>query len=121
MQLMKLREKITLISIDNQTGGAMKQIFIVQGSTGEYSDHKDWLYKAYYSRDAAIKVAQELNAKLLELCIHRQNESLINYYSTRMEKIKTLHEIDPKFCLDHTGSDYTVLPCDIADEEQGER
>ncbi len=93
----------------------MKQIFIVQGSTGEYSDHQEWFYKAYYSQDAATKVAEELNAKLLELGIHRQCD-YSQEFSTYKEKAKLFLKNDPKFSLDYTGSDYTVVSCDITDE-----
>lgn len=103
-----------------------KKIYIVQGSAREYSDHIAWCHKAYFSEEKAVESAKELNSKLLELGIHRNSGTLafqgyddFKYeYEVRDRHAEEMQKVDPDFETDYTGSVYTVIPCELADEDK---
>lgn len=82
----------------------MTKIWIVQGSTGEWSDRSEWNVKAFKDKEKA----QEL-INLLETAYQQFPQDVQGY--TRPDKQqkrlhKTMGEIDPGFREDYTGTHY---------------
>jgi hypothetical protein len=76
----------------------MKTIYVVEGSTGEYSDHSEWLVKAFTSEDAAKDFVVKADAIARELQSSRQSH--LDYW-------KEKHPMDDKYMSDYTGTHYT--------------
>lgn len=82
------------------------KVYIVQGSTGEYSDHIEWLVCGYVDE----KLAQErVNA-----CSARARELIVKY-TNRGDIPDGANEHDPRMQVDYTGVNYTYVPCIIED------
>jgi len=85
-------------------------IYIVMGSTGEYSDKSEWLVKAFDSEDAAESFAHHLNDNLVSLGVCKYQDPNFNtYYENRDLIEKTMRQQDPEFQLDYTGTNYIVV------------
>jgi len=85
------------------------KIYVVQGSTGEYSDHREWLVKAFKSQEKAQDFVSFLDSKLLELGL--KYESV--YTHEDMEKEEKMMEFDPQFQFDYTGTMYSILEVEL--------
>jgi hypothetical protein len=81
------------------------KIYIVQGSTGEYSDHIEWIVCAYKDE----KKAQEHVVKASEAA--RQYK--IEYHKSRITP--ETNPYDPQFQMDYTGTNYTVIETELKD------
>lgn len=77
-------------------------IYIITGSTGEYSDRIEWPVAAYTYKDTAKQKVVELNALARE--VWKEIEAS-DEFDTLIGK--ALKEIDPKVSIDyHTGVSY---------------
>ena len=74
-------------------------IYVVQGSTGEYSDHIEWLVKAYADEKQAQTHVVLAQARANELYA-----GVPRYYD-----IKGKNEHDPEMQTDYTGTHYALL------------
>lgn len=83
------------------------QVWIVMGSTGEYSDRTDWNVDAWTTEEAAINRVANLDRLMLELGLSRLNHS--DYISREAEskKMKEHPDGDPNFQRDYTGTSYS--------------
>jgi hypothetical protein len=74
-----------------------KSVFVVVGSTGEYSDHMEWNIAAYITKEEAEQHRDLANefAKGKEKLDWREQEKLKNPY-------------DPDMKIDYTGTRYYV-------------
>ena len=80
------------------------KIYIVQGTTGEYSDRSDWLVCAYRFKEAAEEHASKAMRRAMQL------KTLEAYpYMHQTEK----NEFDPDMKMDYTGTAYTVLKVEL--------
>ena len=88
----------------------MNKVYIVYGTTGEYSDACEWNVKSFGQESTANYFCNELNTWLRENGLfaptrtHRYEYSMKNPY-------------DPQFRCDCTGTKYYVSECDF---ESGE-
>jgi hypothetical protein len=73
-------------------------IYIVQGTTGEYSDRTDWIVCAYISRELAEERASKAMRRATEL-----KRTEWEYSGTIMQ-----NEFDANMRMDYTGTEYTV-------------
>jgi len=82
------------------------RIYVVQGSTGQYDDHCEWLVKAFKSKDKAKEFVAQANEHAENLKSNRESE-----YSFSDEA----HPMDPNYITDYTGSSYTFHPVELED------
>lgn len=83
------------------------KIWIVSGSSGEYSDRTDWTVEAWTTEEAAKARVAALDALLLQHGFkHGRGD-----YETQKEREKALLATDPQFQCDYTGTDYTCYEC----------
>lgn len=90
----------------------MKQVFIIEGNTGEYSDRTNWLVKAFLDEEAAQNFARELTSKLEELGL---DVGCCGDWEEREVKSKEMKKLDPWFQNDYTGSHYCLLNVELED------
>ena len=84
------------------------KIFLVEGSTGEYSDHIDWPVAAYYN---------EANAKNRVLQCQGRANALMAEHNDNFWKIPDgANEYDAKMRADYTGVRYSIVETLIEDE-----
>jgi len=82
------------------------KIWIVEGTTGEYSDRDDWVVCAYTSQEKAENHASKAMRRAKEI----QKDRL-----TRYSAPKSSNEFDPKMRMDYTGTEYYVIECELKD------
>lgn len=96
----------------------MSEIYIVEGSTGAYSDTYSWLVKAFTSKVKAVELAIDLNnaAKGLfdaldeaGISFYYMNDPENSYIIDRFPELKN----DKDFSMDYTGTFYRVLTCEL--------
>jgi hypothetical protein len=83
------------------------KIYVVMGSTGEYSDHEEWPVKAFTTRVAAEELV--LNASNFA----REALRKVNGATWFWEKMCGLNPYDPEMKLDYTGTYYGILELDL--------
>jgi hypothetical protein len=75
----------------------MNTIYVVMGSTGEYSDKDYWPVKAFLNK--------ELSEKYIAKCSARARE-IENTRPSRYDLEKGLNKFDPEMRMDYTGTSY---------------
>jgi len=85
----------------------MKKIYIVCGSTGEYSDHRTWMVKGFPTKRKAIAYAKECQ-KLID----KQD---FDYWQFKHSNWK--HPLDKYFEFDYTGTSYYISDVPFEDPE----
>jgi hypothetical protein len=93
-----------------------RQIWIVQGTTGEYSDRKEWIVCAMYDETAAKELSVTLSELGKEAFKLRCNG---NYEWENEPAGKRLLAADQQASIDYTGIDYTAYSVKIAHIEGG--
>ena len=100
----------------------MNSIYILQGSTGEYSDRTDWVVAAYPNIDTATIAQQDLTDLFNKMWqymkevdvnywdIGGDGDSAPPYVNDLWERIK---QIDPKCMLDYTGITWWVKEVEL--------
>lgn len=83
-------------------------IFIVEGSTGEYSDHREWPVAAYFSEDKAKLHVVNATQRKDELWAKCDG----NYWELS-ENDK--NEYDPCMSLDYTNTRYRYYGVEVKD------
>lgn len=83
------------------------KIYIVEGTTGEYSDRTDWTVCAYRSKEKAEEHARNAMLRAVELNNNR---------STRYERPKQgSNSFDLNMQMDYTGTEYYTIECELKD------
>ena len=99
----------------------MQKIYILQGTTGEYSDRTDWIVRAYTDEAKAIGAQMDVTDALARLW-KLMEEKDIHYYdlydhesldSETKELYQQVSDIDPKFQMDYTGTSWWVKECEL--------
>ncbi len=83
-------------------------IYVVKGETGEYSDWHCWEVCASVNEDVANSFCQLLNNRLKELGLTCRASYNKNDFENRQNNIKQMYDLDPKCCVDYTGTSYEV-------------
>ena len=96
-----------------------KLIYVVQGSTGEYSDRTDWLVCAFEDKEQATTYEQDLT-DLSNKYYKGLESASFPYYASREDLTEDLKEVytkllffDPKFQMDYTGTSYWVKEIEL--------
>jgi len=79
----------------------MKTIWIVHGSTGEYSDRGEWNVVAVKTKELAEEWIKALDIQYQSIPQHMKDSRWD--YEDEMKKIMSL---DPSFSMDYTGTSY---------------
>jgi hypothetical protein len=86
-----------------------KTIFVVEGSTGEYSDHREWLVKAYTNETKAIEH--------ILLASQEANKLFVKYNSDDYAYGDSLeNKYDPYMQMDYTGVRYRYHSIELVEE-----
>lgn len=84
-------------------------IYIVFGATGEYSDHREWVVKAYTKKEAA----EEMVTK----CTEEGNRIKSKYgVGWNWNHADVPHKYDPGFHWDYSGFNYYIVECELVNE-----
>lgn len=75
----------------------MDKVYVVWGSTGEYSDHTEWHVKAFADEEKAKDLVLKASARARELKAK---------YPEYWDIPDGSNEYDPKFQSDYTGTNY---------------
>ena len=95
-------------------------IWVVEGSTGEYDDRRDWTVCAYTSKEAANDHAEAAKKAALKISLQLEEEQPANYYLRRAELCEA-NKLDPDIMMDRwTGTDYYVYSVELKDKFVGE-
>lgn len=94
----------------------MTKIFVVIGKTGEYSDRREWLVKAFYDLDItqAFILTLEEKSRLIQIKMEALEEEGINLdYRDVIEKyFPEMKNMDKNFHGDYfTGTHYHYEEC----------
>ena len=81
----------------------VKEIYIVCGTTGEYSDRREWFVAAYRNRVRAEQHIANLDTWLREHGYDRNTHRPYDY--------ETKCPLDANFATDYTGTRYYVASC----------
>lgn len=95
----------------------MRTLYIVQGSTGEYSDFQDWMVCGYFDHAKATARRNDLEriARELQLYESRTGYSTGRDYALRVEALKKLQQHDEHAECDYTGITYFITECPVED------
>ena len=94
------------------------KIYIVEGSTGAYSDRYSWFVKAFTSKVKALELVVILNAAAKGLFDALDDAGISSYCmndpenSYIMDRFPDLKK-DNQFSMDYTGTSYAVLTCEL--------
>ena len=94
-------------------GGRVKTIYIVQGYTGEYSDHREWLVLAFFDQVKAQAHVLNLEAELLRLGLKYDGE--MPPWDKRDSLSGEMEKLDPNFKCDYTGAGYHILSVELSE------
>lgn len=83
------------------------RIFIVTGTTGEYSDRTEWLVTAFLNEERA--------KELVVLASARARQIQLDYKDDYWDLPGDISDYDPKFTMDYTGTSYYYTKTEIAD------
>jgi roadblock/LC7 domain-containing protein len=86
----------------------MSKIYVVMGSTGEYSDREEWIVCAYADEEMAKHHAETATAEA-----RRIQNTTKRYCHVPDDQAKAW---DPHMSIDYTGADYTVCEVEIRTE-----
>jgi hypothetical protein len=95
-----------MVSFNDSDERKMKHVYVVSGSTGEYSDFRKWNYSAFASKRKAVARMNKMNAILKEYEAHSSQGGPNDHYGIQDEVRKKLK--DDFFSLDYTGACYRV-------------
>lgn len=101
----------------------MKIIYVVQGSTGEYSDHREWLVCALETEIEAQEMVIACTKEGNRIRVLAQKEGYSYDYDVDADwrilvdddykKVNDGHKYDPKFYYDYSGFNYTYFPVEL--------
>lgn len=89
------------------------QIYIVQGSTGEYSDHTEWVIAAYRKEEEAQAHVAAATARARELKVDPGSDGRIKDWYQKRKSAERQNQFDPQMQIDYTGVYYTYYPVDL--------
>lgn len=88
------------------------KIYVLMGSTGEYSDRDEWPVRAYRSQDAAERVAKQYSDVAREG--FKRAEAATSRWNGYKLASKELQELgDPHARMDYTGTTYYCFEVDL--------
>ncbi len=85
-----------------------EKIWMVGGTTGEYSDRTEWVVDAWRSEVEAQARIAFLTNKMQELGISRRMD-----YDIRQEAVEKMRQFDEAFSHDYTGTSYYICELEL--------
>jgi len=106
----------------------MNYVYVVQGTTGQYSDRFDWIVKAFRTKEEADKFQQDITDVIEQLWKFSKKHDVDYYYFSDIDDLEASPEVkktiasfyedvtklDPKFQCDYTGTSYWVTEVELA-------
>lgn len=86
------------------------KIFIVEGSTGEYSDHDEWPVAAYKDEELA-KEHVRLADEEYRVWLGGRDPYSLGY----LERQEVVNSYDPEMRMDYTGLSYSYYTVELRD------
>jgi len=87
----------------------MEKIWMVGGTTGEYSDRVEWVVDAWRSESEAQARVRFLDDKMREIGLG----AYIDDYDTLGRAELAMRAFDPAFSCDYTGSHYYICEMEL--------
>lgn len=84
--------------------GGERTLYVVMGTTGEYSDRTEWPVRAFLDETKAADLVLRAEAEARQLA----------YRSDHSRKSAA----DPNFRMDYTGTEYYIMPVPLDEEVQ---
>lgn len=95
----------------------MKTIYVVEGQTGEYSDHNEWPVKAFVNEEAAKTLVLNAQARAREIEIEKNNQDFSDGgWYTNPKPSRFVNQFDPNMSMDYTGTQYIYYPIELVEE-----
>ena len=88
-----------------------EKIWMVGGTTGEYSDRTEWVVDAWRSESEAQARVVELKRLMQEIGIGSRDNTLT--WQEREMREKEMRKHDPAFQHDYTGSEYYTCELEL--------
>lgn len=88
----------------------MKMIYLVEGSTGEYSDRRDWIARAFHSQAEAEAEVARLHTLMEQIGV---NGGEYMDWDEREKRAEVMRKHDRGFDLDYTGTRYHVVETEL--------
>lgn len=87
----------------------MERIWIVMGSTGEYSDRREWPVIAFTSEDAAKERIAALDVRMQQI----PQEWRDDRWEHEVKIKEHMAPLDPNFSMDYTGTSYFFYEVEV--------
>lgn len=87
----------------------MKKIYVVEGQTGEYADHRNWPVKAFKDKQKAKAFTDALNARAEALGISSTGCN----WADSQKILPQMRELDSGVSIDYTGVSYCFYALDL--------
>lgn len=88
------------------------KIYIIQGSTGEYSDHKEWVVCALRDKQKAQEFIHQLVQEANTILSKFKNK---NEWRRSNDWHPEVPSNDPQFAVDYTGFNYNLIETELRD------
>ena len=92
-------------------------VYVLKGCTGEYSDYIEWTVRGFRTEAAAKDLCITLNERLKINGLHMEDAKcpLVFKWNAEDKSLasKTILELDNKFQLDYTGSEYRLETLEV--------
>ena len=95
----------------------MTTIYIVVGSTGEYSDHTEWYVKAFRSKVKAEQFVLDVSAEYRRLCPDDESTYDFMQMVAYEDPHRPENKLDPNMKVDYTGVNYNVYAVPFDEED----
>lgn len=86
----------------------MARAYIVEGTTGEHSDHRTWPVAVFTSRSRAVTFMVKANQWLKDNGLH--DEFYSTYSHSHRQRVAKTSPFDPNLDVDYTNSSYSIVP-----------
>lgn len=86
-----------------------KTIYVVEGSTGEYSDHQEWLVCAFWEELDAQGFIEQVSDRAREIFQLRHVPGWRRYPIDS----RFANDFDPGMAMDYTGTNYNYYPVEL--------
>ena len=89
------------VTSELKQGLGLENVYVVYGSTGEYSDHREWFVRAFADEMKGRDFVERVSARFRELAIQ--------YGDDRWDAPEGCNELDPHMEWDYTGTNYYLV------------
>jgi len=92
-----------------------RKIYIVEGSTGEYSDRTEWVVEAYFNKDSA-QAKINILSRIYNEFIALNGGTNFKYFESGKRIFEHMKEHDANFQHDYTGTAWYLIETDLVDD-----